>query len=264
MKAWLRRMSREPLVAFFGVALALFALHGARASDPARIVVSRAEVLRAQRARLGRAPTEAELEGAIARAVESEALVREARRLGLAEEDPIVRRRLAQKMELIAEDLAALEPPSDEALQEHLSSHPERYRRPERRTVRHVFVEGGEAEAQQILRQLQGGAAPEGLGRPFAAGRVFRARTEAALGRILGADVARAAFVADEGAWTGPARSVYGWHLLRIESVAPGGSPPLEEVRAEVERDLERARRAAARDDVRARAVERFEVEVGP
>jgi len=262
MKAALRWARREPLVAFFAAALGLFALHGARApSEGGAIVIRRAEVIAAQTARLGRAPTEAELAVSIDRRAETEALVREARRLGLADEDPIVRRRLAQKMELLAEDLATLEPPSEAELRAQLEAEPERYAAPARRSVRQVLLRD-EAAARDAAARLAEGAEPGTLGRPFAGGLWFPARTEAQLASVLSAEVARAAFEAAPDTWVGPVKSVFGWHLLRVERVWASGAPELSNVRERVQADVERARRGRAKDDVRAKARARYSVEV--
>ena len=102
------------------------------------------------------------------------------------------------------------------------------------------------------------------MGRPFAAGRVFAGRTERALGTVLSAPVARAAFVAEPDAWVGPVKSPFGWHLVRVERVWSPAPPVLERVRSAVTRDVERARREAAREAVRRKARSRYEVEVKP
>ena len=61
-------------------------------------------------------PTPAELEGLIEAHIREEVLYREARALGLEQDDTIVRRRMAQKMEFLFEDLAPLAEPTEEEL----------------------------------------------------------------------------------------------------------------------------------------------------
>ena len=261
----MQRLLREPLVWFFSLAGLLFALFGARAPlDP--VVVSRAQVSAALAAKLGRAPSAAELEAEVALVAEREALVLEARRLGVADDDPIVKRRLVQKMEQLAEDLATLRPPDEAALAAHLAADPARYARPERRTVRQVFLPepATEREAQAVLQALAAGADPGRLGRAFAAGAHFAAHTEAELGRRVSGPVAAAAFAAVPGRFVGPVRSVYGWHLIRVEAVEAARPAALDEVRAQVRRDLEVARRDAARVEARLRARARHPVELVP
>ena len=53
-----------------------------------------------------RSPSEEELRGLVANLVEEELLAREARSLGLDQDDTVVRRRLAQKLEFLVADTA--------------------------------------------------------------------------------------------------------------------------------------------------------------
>ena len=120
-----RHWSKEPLVHFLiGGALiyALFAWRG-EPPDPASRSI---EVSREDRAQLslgfekmmGRSPTDAELDRQTQKFVREEVLYREALRLGLDVNDGVVRRRMSQKMDLIAAAQAETAVPSEQALQE--------------------------------------------------------------------------------------------------------------------------------------------------
>lgn len=259
---------REPLVPFLALGLAIFGLHAWRGpSDPDRIVVRRGQIEAEQLARLGRRATPEEVEQAVLRAAEQAALLREAHRLGLDQQDPIIERRLVQKMELLAEDLATLKPPSEPVLEDYLRQHAARYRRPELRTLQQVYLRAGPASAraaQDILGALRSGRSAEGLGDPFPAGHRFEARSEETFARTVGVETARAAFESPGQIWSGPFTSVYGLHLVRTSSVVPGRAARLEEVRARVRSDYERAHREAAIREARQRALSRYEVEVRP
>lgn len=256
------RWLKEPLVAFFALAALIFLVAGP-GEDPGVVRVSRSQVAAAQTSRLGRTPTERELADAIRRQAEHLALVREARRLGMDEADPIVERRLVQRMELLAEDLATLDPPSDETLQAYLTEHIARFVPGERRTVRHVFVPPDSGlDAQTLLQALQGGADPAKTGRAFVAGHRFVRRTEVELGQTLGATVAAGAFASPEGRWTGPHASPFGAHLVRVEAVVPPTTPKLERVRTKVLAAWEADARERARTEARRRARDAYEVEV--
>src|SRR5688572_15971893 len=60
-----------------------------------------------------RPPNSEELQGLISDLVKEELLAREAREMGLDENDTIVRRRLAQKLEFLVEDTANVVEPSE-------------------------------------------------------------------------------------------------------------------------------------------------------
>ena len=263
----LGRLLAEPTVVFFGLALGFFALHGAVGpEDPDLLVVHRSKIEVETRAKLGRAPTPSELQDAVERAVEQLALQKEAVRLGLHSTDRIIERRLVQKMDMLAEDLATLEPVTEAELQTRLTSEPERYRRPERRDVEQVYFRKaeGRVRAETALAEVSAGADPARLGDPFAAGRRFEGWTERRLGQALGADVAQQAFGVAPDTWAGPFASGYGWHLVRVRASTPARAARLEEVRAQVEADVERTRREAAVTAARAAAKARYRVEIRP
>ncbi|PRQ03739.1 hypothetical protein ENSA5_12890 [Enhygromyxa salina] len=109
-----RTWYREPLIQFAAIGLAL--LGGARlvglAEPRATIVVSDDTLARLEAdltRSLGRAPTEAELDASLRAWADDEMLYREARARGLDRSDPIIRRRLTQKMQFLLEDTAGVE-----------------------------------------------------------------------------------------------------------------------------------------------------------
>src|SRR6476660_6416007 len=103
----MRRLIREPLLHFLLLGALLFALYGwihRAAGSPGEIVVSRGQVdtLRVQFTRTWqREPTPVELQGLIDSWVRDEVLYREGRALGLDGDDPVIRRRVAQKVEFL-------------------------------------------------------------------------------------------------------------------------------------------------------------------
>src|SRR6476620_1809877 len=144
----------------------LFALHGLtgkRSADaPEKIVVSASQV-----ANLGdgfartwrRPPSEQELQGLIEDYIRDEIFYREGRAAGLDRDDLIIRRRVRQKMEFLAEDSNAAEA-TEEHLTAYLASNPERFRTEDRFTFHHVFIsamrrgDALEGDAKQIADSL--------------------------------------------------------------------------------------------------------------
>jgi len=107
----LQRIIREPLVHFFVLGAALFGLfvwlHEGALDAPDEIVVDgmRVDALRMQYERLWqRPPTETELKGLVDNWVREEVLYREGLALGLDRNDPVLRRRIAQKMSILVDD----------------------------------------------------------------------------------------------------------------------------------------------------------------
>jgi hypothetical protein len=114
-------------------------------AEPERgtIVVTqgRIENLAATFARTWRRPPSAgELSSTVQDYVREEAAVREALALGLDRDDTVIRRRLRQKLEFIAEGVAAQAEPTEEDLQTYLEAHAEAFASEPRFTFSHVYL----------------------------------------------------------------------------------------------------------------------------
>ncbi|MDH3772379.1 MAG: peptidyl-prolyl cis-trans isomerase, partial [Nitrospirota bacterium] len=141
------RILKEPLLHFLLIGAGLFVLF-ARVGDPGperadRIVVSAGDITQMATLwsrRWQRPPTPSELDGLVKARIREEVLYREALALGLERDDTIVRRRMAQKMEFLLEDLAPLGEPTDAELDGFLQDNAERFRQPSRYSFTHVYL----------------------------------------------------------------------------------------------------------------------------
>lgn len=275
---WLGRLRAEPLAQFVLIGAGLFLLHAAVASRQPRgeIRVSQGQVdsLAALFTRTWqRPPTRAELSNLVDDWIREEVAVREARALGLDQADPIIRRRLRQKLEFLAEERADQRAPSQAELERWLRDHPERYRRDPVYSFQQIPLQAsagaGEAAAQgrakALLEQLNGPKPPADPGRLGDPLLLLEPRYEglpaAEVGRLFGTEFAAALAGVKPGVWQGPLRSGYGLHLLRLEAVRPGALPPLAEVREAVERDWRLQERRRQREADYAQLLRRYRVQ---
>ena len=268
MGARARAFWREPLLHFLVVGAALWAVREATRppeADPP-IIVDPAYVAGLERQHLqrsGRAP--ADSASLVDEYVREEVLFREALRLGLERDDPIVRRRLIQKLELLLAAAAEPEDPRDATLEAHLAEHAEAFALPPRVGFEHVFFAPARradaaADATAALAALQDGADPSTLGDAFALGRRQAAADRETLAGRYGIAFAEAVSAEGPGGWQGPFESRLGLHLVRVTSRQPGSAPALAEVRAAVERDWRRQVRERRTHEAIRRLVERTEV----
>lgn len=251
----LRIILRNPLVHFLLAGAAIFAVFSLRDSpdDPSSRTI---ELTRESQARLavnfsqimGRPPTEQELSALIDRWVREEVLYREALRLGLDQGDPVVRKRLAQKMDVIAASAADAETPGDGVLEKWLRDHPDRFAQDMRLTFDQLyFTTRGRAAVARTL--IAGGADWTKVGDAVALPAHFEAAARDAVAAEVGADFARALEGLPAGReWHGPIESALGWHLVRLTAKSPGALPGLAEIRGRVEDDW-RAETGRARQD---------------
>ena len=251
----LRRLAREPVLHFLLVGAIAFALFGRRESAP-RVIEIDSGLRRALRRdferRNGTAPTAEQEDTLVRRWADEEILVREALALGLDRGDVIVRRRLLQKMEFLAEEGPIAEP-DDATLQAWLDAHAERWRAEPRVRFEHVFVgrdrhgDAAEADARALLARIEAGEDPAGLGDPFLRGRTLGPATREEIDAQLGPGFAERLSGIPDGRWSGPVPSSFGQHLVRVDERAAGGPASLADVRAAVRHDWLEARREEAR-----------------
>jgi len=253
-----KRLLAEPLLHFLLLAAALFWLDAALRRAPSgdapggELVVTRdriANLADGFARQWGRAPSEEELAAMVQDFVREEVLMREALRLGLDRDDAIVRRRLAQKMEFLSEDLVAMAEPTDDDLRAFLAAHPERFRTPARFTFSQVHLDPKKrgdalrADADALLRALRAGGAARGASdsRMLDSEQrdVARHEVEASFGPEFAVRLAELPL----GSWEGPVPSGYGVHLVRVERRVLGEVPPLADVRAAVVREWTAAKR---------------------
>jgi hypothetical protein len=262
---------REPLLHFFILGAVLFGIYGwlnrEGFAGPNEIVVSRGQTasLRAQFERVWqRQPTEQELAGLIDNWVREEIFYREALAMGLDRDDPVVRRRLQQKVEFIA-DSAIPEAPTTQELQQWLDEHPDAYRIDGKYTLRQIYfdpVRRGEklqADMDQALQGLNAGRPVNGDTTALPAQMSANA-TEVV--RTFGTDFEAALRDLPPGSWQGPVRSGFGLHLVKLTEREPPRMPKLDDVRGLVERDLMHQRAQEANEAFYKRLLANYRVHI--
>ena len=251
------KLLREPLVHFLFIGAAIYLAYGWFADPVAdetdnTIVVSAGEIEWMETAwqkRWNRRPTAEELDGLIQQYIRETVLYREALNMGLDKNDTVIRRRLAQKLEFLAQDLVALTPPTDEDLQAYFAEHRQRYREPARFTFTQVFIDPdtrGDAtldDAERIKATLmaQGDAFDKAaaLGDGFMLQTYYPENSQADIQKLFGSGFAGSVADLSPGQWQGPVLSGYGVHLVFVHARSEPPAPVLAEVRDRVVQEWE-------------------------
>ncbi len=264
---------KEPLVHFLIVGALLFAAYswlnpGSGAANERVIEITPGTVQRLQDAwtrQWRRPPTQQELDGLIEDHIREEVLYREAIALGLERDDTIIRRRLAQKMEFLSEDLGTLVEPGDGELREFFAARQADFAEPARVSFTHIYFSPDQrgaaaaADAELVLAELQAANVIDAgeRGDRFLMQLRYDALTERDATQLFGSKFAERLFELPVGGWQGPVESGFGWHLVRITDRIAPRMPEFDVVRDEVRRefDYERQRevRAATYEALRAR-----------
>jgi hypothetical protein len=271
------RLLREPLVQFLALGAVLFALYGVagkrNAEAPDKIVVSASRI-----ATLGdgfartwrRPPSEQELQGLIEDYIRDEVFYREGRAAGLDRDDVVIRRRVRQKMEFLAEDMSVPEP-SDEQLAAYLAANPERFRTEDQLTFHQIFlsatrrpntIESDSERLASVLARADAAVDATALGDPFLLGEEFRGVTPSRVTGVFGEGFARRMAAMETGRWQGPISSGFGQHFVFISERTSGDLPPLDAVRPAVRREWTNTRRLETEQKLYASLRERYEIVV--
>jgi hypothetical protein len=253
------RLAREPMFHFAIIGLALFLIFAARndaaPEDTSRdIIVTPAQVAglaAAFEATWKRPPADSELDGMVEDFVREEVYYREAVALGLDRNDTVIRRRLRQKMEFLTESGAETIDVSEDALRAHLDANPERFTAAPRIVFEQVFLgeNPADAEVEDTLEALQGGASPKTLGRTTLLPLSVRPSTQQSIDGTFGGGFFAAVEGLDVDRWQGPVTSGYGQHLVRLTGADRPETPALEEVRERVEADWRHDQAERMRED---------------
>jgi hypothetical protein len=249
----MKRLLREPLVHFVVLGAVLFGAYAfferVRGGDasPTEIrltVDDLAQFMLVFESKWRRPPTQDEFNAMVEDRIREDVLYREALALGLDKEDTIVRRRMAQKMQFLAEDVAAAREPTTDELRFWFAENSDLFAMPARLSFRHLYFstdERGEraqkdaAEAlAEIASQPQDSELAATLADPFIFQDYYGDRPPQAIGREFGPEFAQAAAKLKPGSWQGPIKSGYGWHLVFVDTVIPGRVPAFEEIEQEV------------------------------
>ncbi len=249
IKSTIHTLLREPLLHFLLIGAALFLFYNLQNEgriDNNRIVISEAQInhlVTLWEKKRQRPPTQIELEGMIQQQIREEVMVREALAMGLDENDSLIRRRLAQKIEFITSDLAALAEPTEADLSNYLSTHSDEFTLPARLDFVQVYInpEKHEANTQEYINNLLNELSQAGensdittLGDSLMLEQQHEQVTEHDVSRLFGKEFASELFTLTVGNWQGPIQSGYGFHLVYIDSKTENQQLELNAVREEV------------------------------
>jgi peptidyl-prolyl cis-trans isomerase C len=248
-RCWLR----EPLLHFLLLGGALFVVYGyfergfgaAEPSKQIRLTVDDALAMGTYfQSQWRRPPTPEEFGRLVENKVQEEVLYREAVAMGLDKDDTIVKRRMAQKMQFLAEDVAAAHEPDKAELEAWYAKNAAKFALPGRINFRQIYFSpdrrGGSARdaAAKALGKLAGQRVDSrlaaSLGDAFMLQDYYGDRSPDQLAKEFGPVFAQAVFRTNAGAWQGPIESGFGWHLVFVDSIISGRAPALEEILPDV------------------------------
>lgn len=280
----MKRILKDPLLHFFAAGIAVFALFDIVTPDGTglgdKVIVVDEDALLTQiqyrtrafepqlAAERLAALSDAELEMLVREYVREEVLHREALAMGMDANDYIIKRRLVQKVEFLAQGFADASAVVDEAaLIAFYEANREDYFIEPTVTFTHVFFDAEErgweaartaaaVELEKLNKAQIPFAAAGRYGDRFVYHLNYVERTAEFLESHIGVEFTKAVFGANagDGLWRGPYDSAYGSHLALVTRQTPGRYPEIDEIRARLAGDAENAlareRQEAAIDEI--------------
>jgi hypothetical protein len=233
---------------------------GSDETDDAQISIGSAQIERIRdvwEKQWRRLPTDEELQKLIEQFIQEEVLYREALALGLEKDDTIIRRRLAQKMRFLIQDIADQNQPEVAELKAFFEENREQFQAPTRVSFTHVYFNpdrrGAAAveDARQVLESLKESAVERATDRgdPFMLHYDYVEISQQEVARLFGQRFAENLLALRPGPWRGPIRSGYGIHLVRILDYVPAQMPQFAEVADRVRQEFMDTQRRNANEE---------------
>ena len=184
--------------------------------------------------------------------VQQEVLFREAKKLGLDQNDQLLRRRLIQKIKYFLEGLGnasiVIEPSQ---VDEYYAAQKQNYLKPGAISFTHIFYKAVNANDLSAINRATEALSSHnakktelnpGTSDHFPYHRHYADKSESQVARHFGRDFAKDLFTLEANAeqWQGPIESAYGQHLVLINQKTVAEVPALSSIRERVTQDLQR------------------------
>jgi peptidyl-prolyl cis-trans isomerase C len=252
MFARLKKLAGEPLVHFLLIGAGIYAVYGALSTgaadnDERTVTVAAGEIqaLTDQWIRsMSRPPTEDELDSIIRRHVRVQILYREALAMGMDKGDVVIERRLAQKVEMLAQGLMTPEEPSEEELIAWYAENSDRFKQPDLYTITQIFFDPDKRgattldDAKAAIDKLNAldRLPPDfsDYGDRLMLESYYENVSTLELGKLFGTAFAEKIVELELGVWQGPVLSGYGAHVVRVSDEVLVPLPAIDDVKQQI------------------------------
>lgn len=248
----MKKIIKEPFSHFILFGITLFLLYGLvndNSNSKDTIIINDFDVstlISKWEMQWKRQPTEQELQNLIAQNIKQEVYYQEALKMNLDHNDEIIKRRLAQKMQFLSNDIAALIEPSDDDLGKYYKDHSDKYLSPPSYSLYQITFSPDKRidnykDASETLQQFPNATFKEmkswGDSLPF--NYFFENVSANELRLQLGSKFSTALKKQEINKWVGPIPSGFGYHLVFITEKNVPNLSDFESVKKNVIRDYE-------------------------
>ncbi len=248
----MKKLLKEPFFHFILIGIALFLLYGLvndKSNSKDTILINDFDVndiIAKWEMQWNRPPTEKELQNLINQNIKQEIFYLEALKMNLDHNDEIIKRRLAQKMQFLSNDIASLKEPTNEELQQYYKDHSEKYLTPYSYSLYQITFspdkrENNFQDAAETLSQFPASTFEEMKNRgdqlPFR--YYFEDVSANDLSLQLGSKFPEALLNKEINKWIGPIPSGFGVHLVYITQIIEPQLPEFDSIKKSIINDFE-------------------------
>ncbi len=248
----MKKLLKEPFFHFIGIGIVLFLLYGLvnKQTDSKNTILINDfdinKILVGWEMQWKRPPTEKELQNLIAQNIKQEIFYQEALKMNLDHNDEIIKRRLAQKMQFLSDDIASIKEPTEKELQKYYQEHADKYlTSPSYSLYQIAFTPDKRSDnykdAAATLKQFPEATFDEmknwGDKLPFSYN--FTDITSNELALQLGSKFSNGLVDQEINKWIGPIPSGFGYHLVYITKKTDPKLPEFNMRKNDVIRDFE-------------------------
>ncbi|MEW6993450.1 peptidyl-prolyl cis-trans isomerase [Colwelliaceae bacterium MEBiC 14330] len=269
----MHKIFKEPLIHFFLIGCAIYGVYlwlTNQNQDTSPIIVNEGKVkqlVTMHKKIWQREPNNKELDNLIQEYLLEEIAYREGIALGLDLNDIVIKRRVRQKLDFIAEESLPRPSPTDQILKDYMNQHPEKFRQDDLYTFRHIFFDKARHDdvvnqANQLLIKLR--KTPNidttNLGAGYFFKRYYQSITIDKLDNVFGKKFSQMLVSTSAQNWHGPLQTDFGSHLVYIEKIDRATKPKLVDMRVNVLREWEHDLRKQATSSFYQKLLAKYEV----
>ncbi|MFC3879574.1 peptidyl-prolyl cis-trans isomerase [Algoriphagus namhaensis] len=270
----MKKFFKEPLVHFMLLGALIFGYYYLTndTEDPeAAIVIDDAEydyLLSLWKNQWQREPNEDEIKAFLDHYLRQEVYYKEALALNLDHNDVIVKRRLAQKMEAVSNDLNfMINPPTDEELKSFFASNPDLFQLPPSFTFQQVLFLSSEPNLSEQLESSKkalnaGDEIPDSRKLKLSLPNQWNNNTLGEISKAFGDDFALALDGLPTNQWAGPVTSGFGQHLVFISRKDSGEMADFEEIKPYVLNEFEYQSELETQEQIYRELLEKYGVKI--
>ncbi len=271
----MQKILKEPFFHFILLGIALFILYGLvndKTNSKNTILINDFDVnniIASWEMQWKRPPTEKELQNLIKLKVKQEIFYQEALKMNLDHNDEIIKRRLAQKMKFLSNDIASLREPTEEELIQYYKDHSDKYLTPYTYSLYQIIFSPDRRkniynEAAETLAQFPDATFDEmkNWGDQLPISYYFDEVSSNELALQLGLKFPEALLDEEINKWTGPIPSGFGVHLVYITKRTEPHLPDINEIKNDIIRDYEYDHQKEINDLIYKELKKKYDVEI--